>query len=184
MNLTFKGFARAYVSELTGRDTASLRRNLHAVLTDSPSAKEALWCYAASCGKLGYLCSLANGTKVVEEYLSMAEGWDGKDLEGYLTSVGGRYGKVWHAYEARLDPMAAIRGSSGALREKVRALLEEKGISAYKMFGDYGINRGNGYAWLRGDDKALSPLTAFGLYANLSGSADAATLLERMEALR
>lgn len=178
MNLTFKGFLKIYLRELTGGDTLSLRRLSDSVLTSSPSAEEALWCYSAASGSLDRLCRITAGTGVGARYARMTSWYRGEPLGEFLRKAGGRYAKVWQAYLQAKDPEAGMRAAAAALRPKVTALLAERGVTAYDALGRAGINRGNGYAWIRGDDTRLSPKTAARLYASLAGDGGLMSALE------
>lgn len=164
MNMTFKGFLRAYCRELTGLSTDSLRKLLQVVLGDAPAAAEVVMAFAAAQGKEGYLAELARGTRLEDEYARAAREIEGAGgIEPYVQSKGAseRYRKVWHAYRTKREAVVNDRRVVALMGEKLRALMEEKNVTAYRLCKELGLNKGNVYAFLhKGDASKVSRRTA------------------------
>ena len=62
MNLTFKGFLKMYLAELSGIQTINIRRLVNAANTDAPRVAEPLFVYSATADKLGYLLAVSENT--------------------------------------------------------------------------------------------------------------------------
>lgn len=157
MNLTFKGFLRSYVRELTGLETDNLKKLLAAVLNDAPAAAEALMVFAAVQDKARYLAKLAKGTSVEENYESFAGATNvanEEELINYLASphAPDRYQKVWLAYRSKKEAIQADRRVIGLMRDKTLAAMKASGTTAYGLCKTLGLNAGNVYAYLNGGD--------------------------------
>lgn len=155
VNLTFKGFLRAYCRELTGVESDSLRKLFAAVTADSPAAAEAVMVFAAQQEKAGYLARLAQGSWAESGYRDFAEGLAScENLADYLQSdsVPQRYKKVWQAWEAQRDAIATDRRVISIMREKTQAALAQASTTPYAICRQLGLNKGNFYAYLNGGD--------------------------------
>lgn len=164
MNLTFRGFLRAYCRELTGLPTDNLRKLLQAVLDDAPAAFEVVMAFAATQGKQNYLAELARGTRLEAEYARVAREIErAGGIEPYVQfeTSPERYRKVWHAYRAKREAVANDRRVVALMGEKLRVLMEEKSLTTYRLCKDLGLNKGNIYAFLhKGDASKVSRRTA------------------------
>ncbi len=164
MNLTFKGFLRAYCRGLTGVESDSLRKLFAAVATDSPAAAEAVMVFAAQQGKASYLARLAQGSWAESSYRDFAEGLASyESLASYLQSDSApqRYRKVWQAWEAQRNATATDRRVIAMMREKTQDALAQASITPYAICRQLGLNKGNFYAYLNnGDVTKVSRATA------------------------
>ncbi len=164
MNLTFKGFLRAYCRELTGLSTDNLRKLLQAVLGDAPAAAEVVMAFAAAQGKEDYLAELARDTRLEAEYARVArEIKRAGAIESYVQSEAApeRYRKAWLAYCAKREAAVNDRRVVALMGEKLRVLMEEKDLTTYRLCKDLGLNKGNIYAFLhKGDASKISRRTA------------------------
>ena len=62
MNLTFKGYLKIYLAELSGIQTINIRRLVNVANTDSPRVAEPLFVYSVLADKLDYLLSISDNT--------------------------------------------------------------------------------------------------------------------------
>ncbi len=164
MNLTFKGFLRAYCRELTGLETDSLKRLISRTVNKTPAAAETVMAFAAIQGKAEYAASLAKGSwledgyrKFLTEYAAFGS------VDEYLSSkhAPDRYRKVWRAYLAKRDAVVADRRVSALMREKTRTFMSRSGLTIYELCKALGLNKGNVYAYLnKGDTSKVSRATA------------------------
>ena len=160
MNLTFKGFLKAYCRDLTGLETSSLKKLLDATLNDAPRAAESLVLYALSQDKLAHLELLAEGTWVKdlceEARSSMPHSLKHNDSNldaafGNL-SDSSRFKKVWFAYQATKHSVLNERRIAALMRDKTVAALQSSGTTCYKLCKDLGLNMGNVYAYINKND--------------------------------
>lgn len=165
MNLTFKGFLKIYCAELAGIKTTNIRRLVNAANTDAPRVAEPLFVYSATADKLDHLLSVSINTWMYKDYLDLAKKLRGKykDITKFLKSdlAPKRYAAVLDAYNAKDDLLNSSRRIVGKLRPKVESSLKRSGISKYKACKDLGINPGNFYAYMKGDDSKISEEIAY-----------------------
>lgn len=165
MNLTFKGFLKIYCAELSGIQTSSIRRLVNAANTDSPRVAEPLFVYSVTADKLAYLISVSENTWMYKDYVKLSKILKGKfsDIRDFLKSdfAPKRYAAVLDAYNANFDFIDSNRRILSKLRPKVEASLKKSGISKYKACKDLGINPGNFYAYMNGDDTKISKEIAY-----------------------
>ena len=160
MNLTFKGFLKAYCRELSGLETSNLRKLLSATQNDSPRAAEPLILYALAQGKLCYLASLSNVPwiqslcKEASDVLGLSMPTNDADLAAVFNALpnDSRFKKVWIAYQAKKHSIANERRIAKLMRDKTIAALQTSGITPYKLCKDLGLNMGNVYAYLNKSD--------------------------------
>lgn len=164
MNLTFKGFLRAYCRELTGLETDNLRKLCAAAATSAPAAAEAVMLFAAVQEKQNYLASLSAETWMHEQYVSVAQQINNySSTEKFLRSdkAPERYKKVWNAYQAKRTSIDADRRVIGLMREKTIEAMSSTNITAYSISKALKLNKGNLYAYLhKGDETKVSRATA------------------------
>lgn len=162
MYRTFKGFLKEYCRELSGLDTMSLRRLVDAI-ENNVRLVEPLFALAASQGKAGYLARISDGKWFHDDYEKLAEslGRHGS-IEALLSSEDApeRYASVYEAFLAQGDILAADRRINGLMRPKIIAALARNGLTRYRLCKDLGLNPGNVYAYLAGDDAKVSRRTA------------------------
>ena len=162
MNRTFRGFLERYCRELSGLDTSSLRRLSRAAL-ESPRVVEPLFALAAARGQLPYLLELSEGSWFHGDYARLAGELErAGSLEDMLASgrAPARYAAVLDAFRAQGDGLAAARRMNGIMRPMIAEALEKGGITRYRLCRDLGLNPGNVYAYLAGDDAKVSKQTA------------------------
>ncbi|MGI6032758.1 MAG: hypothetical protein ACOX69_05015 [Coriobacteriales bacterium] len=164
MHRTFEGFLKAYCAELSGMRTTNLSRLCRAANADAPRVSEPLFLLALERGKVPYLLELARGTRMEPEYRKLAESAAGYgDASSFLEEtpdVPVRYRKVLEAWQAEGDSLAADRRMNSLMRPKILDSLERAGATRYRLCSELGLNRGNVYAYLAGDDSKVSHETA------------------------
>lgn len=162
MKRTFKGFLKAYCSELAGLKTESLKKLLNEA-ENSPRVVEPLFCLALETGKLTYLTRLAKGTHMEQEWNDLAKSARRyRSAERWLTKadIPKRYKKVLEAYKSQGDLLAADRRIVSLMREKTLDALEASGKTRYGVCKALELNKGNFYAYLAGDNSKVSRDTA------------------------
>ena len=162
MRRTLKGFLEEYCRELSGLDTMSLRK-LVAAAEGNARLVEPLFALAAVQGKASYLARISEGAWFHGDYKELADKLgDYESLEALLSSdsVPPRYAAVLMAFRAQGDALSANRRINGLMRPRIAKALAQRGITRYKLCKDLGLNPGNVYAYLAGDDAKVSKETA------------------------
>ena len=162
MNRTFKGFLQRYCAELSGLQTTSLRK-LCAAAGENARLVEPLFALAAERGKAGYLVELSEGYWFHGDYERLAGEVRAFDsVRAFLESgtVPDRYASVLDAFEAQGDMLAADRRMNALLGKKINEALAQSGVTRYQLCKDLGLNFGNVYAYLAGDNSKVSNATA------------------------
>ena len=100
-----------------------------------------------------------------KDYLELANKLRGKykDITTFLKSdlAPKRYAAVLDAFNAKDDILNSNRRILEKLRPKVESSLKRSGISKYKACKDLGINPGNFYAYMNGDNSKISEEIAY-----------------------
>lgn len=171
MRRTLKGFLREYCRELSGLDTTNLRR-LVAAAKRNARLVEPLFVFACIQGKAGYVTRISEGEWFHGDYETLT----GKlakheSVEALLASEDAppRYAAVLSAFQAQGDVLAADRRINALLRPKVIEALARRRITRYRLCKDLGLNPGNVYAYLAGDDAKVSKDTARRMLAYAEG---------------
>lgn len=162
MRRTLKGFLEEYCRELSGLDTTSLRK-LVAATAGNARLVEPLFALAAVQGKAGYLVRISEGEWFHGDYEDLAGKLASRgSLEALLSSddAPARYAAVLEAFRAQGDALAANRRICGLMRPMIAEALARRGITRYRLCKDLGLNPGNVYAYLAGDDAKVSKETA------------------------
>ncbi|MEE0706418.1 MAG: helix-turn-helix transcriptional regulator [Adlercreutzia sp.] len=110
------------------------------------------------------MAELARGTRLEGEYARAAREIESAGgIEPYVQSGAApeRYRKVWLAYWAKREAVVNDRRVVALMGEKLRVLMEAKGLTTYRLCKDLGLNKGNIYAFLhKGDASKVSRRTA------------------------
>ena len=142
--------------------TTNLRRLCDAARANARLV-EPLFLLAAEEGKAAYLSELSKGAWFHGDYSMLAGEVSTFDsVRSFLESgkAPARYASVLDAFEAQGDMIAADRRMNGLLRGKIASALGESGMTRYRLCKDLGLNPGNVYAYLAGDDSKVSNATA------------------------
>lgn len=161
--LTFEGFLKRYCADLSGVNTVNLRKLFALANSDAARVAEPLFVLAWERGKLDYLLLISRGTALGDEYLkvaSLASGYE--NPEDFLMSnkAPARYRAVFESFCASEDVFLANRRIVALLREKTLQALEMASVTRYRLCEDLGLNKGNVYAYLAGDESKVSKDTA------------------------
>ena len=82
------------------------------------------------------------------------------------TSIGAN---IHEAFYAQGDTLAADRRINSLMRPKITDALKGKNVTRYRLCKDLGLNLGNVYAYLAGDDTKVSKATARRMLNYLQG---------------
>ena len=169
-----EGFLLAECNRLAGveKPTKSLAKLARAAARrEGVRAREYVELLAVERGQLARLAALARegdfGNEAwaaeIEAFAAAAAPFEG-DAEGFLEAsaerLGNRYAKVLDLMRAPQAHADADTRAKGLMRDKIVAGLEMAGKTPYAMMRDLGLNKGNAYAFLRGDTSKVSRATA------------------------
>lgn len=161
-----------YCQGLTEIKTRSLKAFFEKALRDTSRAAEPLLLLALCQGREEYLERLAAGTRFEEKYQVFLEGFkkSGNNLEDYLKldSAPRQYKKIYLSYRSKTEQLERDRRVLESLIDQVNLMVKEAGITRYELSKNLNINKGNLYAFLKGDTSKLSRSTAMNLYNHLS----------------
>lgn len=153
--LTFKRYLERYVRSLSLGNTNSIYK-LCGELPANHRLREPLFLYALCTGKVGLLLKAADGCECGSHFAEMAEkySWDDieKALEGKDTSLGKNYHKTYRSYVCRRDMPETNSSTKTLMRDKIKRLQDNKGISNYRLYTDLNLNPGNTNAFLKNGD--------------------------------
>lgn len=171
MSRGFEGFLVGYCKELTGLETTSLKRLLHAADDFAPRAYEPLLLLAINQGRQDYLMRLVAGNGREEEYRRFLDEFESSksDIVGYLErlSDGDRYKKVFLAWRSECGALERDRKTLACVADSFLRLLAEKGMTRAEACRRLNLNKGNFYAFLKGDATRMSRGTAIDAYRRL-----------------
>lgn len=172
MSRSFEGFLRQYCQEITGIGSTSVRKLFDAVESDAPHAAEAVLLYAVVSKKNSFLMRSVEGSAWEVSYRSFLNAYEhsGRSLEEYLESLpdGDRFHKVYRSWQSSRGRLERDRETLANVAKSMRALLKEKGITRAEACRLLGLNKGNFYAFLKGDASKLSRETAIRAYRTLA----------------
>ncbi|MCR2035260.1 helix-turn-helix domain-containing protein [Adlercreutzia mucosicola] len=172
MSRSFKGFLQAYAQELTGCGTSSIKKLFEAVVGDSPRGAEALLLLALASGRADYLMRQADGTSFEAAYRTALADLDraGGILEKWLEQLPdqNRYRKVWNAWRSEATRLERDRRMLPGVRDAIDRVMAERGMTRAQACRLTGLNKGNFYAFMKGDVAKLSRETAVNAYRTLA----------------
>lgn len=151
--LTFAGFMKKYVAELSVGHTTAIYKLVREATTQNVRLKEPLYLYAVSNGCLATLLSASKKTAFYDEYLTLYSTFSCPELLREIQKATGKlpeeYQKVWHSFccvkgKARRDERV-----KSLMAEKIKQLQLDRKISTYRICKDLDINNANVNHWLK-----------------------------------
>lgn len=159
--LTFEGFLKQYVAELSGVQTASIHK-LADCLQENPRLKEPLYLYALAFDKVNLLLRYTKDPVYLAEYERLSSSYS---LEQVLTLLEGRspelpegYLKVWRSYCSVRDAALADNDTKELIHCRVVEIQQKKHLTNYRIYADLKLNPGNVNAWLKHNDSSKMSL--------------------------
>jgi hypothetical protein len=150
--LTFKGFLTQYVKQLSKSDTNSLYKLAAEAGSDNPRLREPLLLYALYSGKQAVLLQAAKNPELHTEYHKMLT-YSAEEMTQLLESGAAllptEYHKVWRSFQSQKNRGQADDHTKELMRQKVRRLQSQCGVSNYRIYTDLKLNPGNVNAWLK-----------------------------------
>ena len=159
--LTFEGFLKQYVAELSGVQTASVHK-LADCLNENPRLKEPLFLYALTFDKVDLLLRYTVTSAVVAEYEQLSNRYSLAQmlvlLENQSPELTEGYLKVWRSYCSVRDTSLAANDTNALIHHRVLELQRKKKLTNYRLYTDLKLNPGNVNAWLKHNDSSKMSL--------------------------
>jgi len=159
--LTFRGFLKEYVKELSYCNSTSLSK-LSNELSTNPRLREPVILYSIFTDKQEILAQELNNDKEFEDLIS---NYQKDELIEVLNetnsdlSIG--YMKVWKSYLTKKNKPQNDNHTKELILKRVLEYKSVKKISNYRIYTDLNLNHGNINAWLKkGDVEKVSIETA------------------------
>ena len=150
--LTFKGFLTQYVRRLSKSDTNSLYKLAAEAGNDNPRLREPLFLYALYSDKQAVLLQATKKPGLHSEYQKMAQ-YSAEEMTQLLKSDSAmlppEYHKVWKSFQSQKNRGQAEDHTKELMRQKVRRLQDQCGVTNYRIYTDLKLNPGNVNAWLK-----------------------------------
>lgn len=171
MKATFRGFLTKYCKELTSSNTVSLKKLFQLADSEYPRAYEPLLLLAICEERETYLLKQAQKSAILSRYESFLSKWkaNGKSLETYLATLeeGNRFRRPLDAWLAEQDRVKDDRKMLVQVAHALSRLLDAKHITRAAACRLTHVNKGNFYAFLKGDTSKLSRKTAMRIYRQI-----------------
>ena len=159
--LTFEGFLKQYVAELSGVQTASIHK-LADCLQDNPRLKEPLYLYALTYDKVDLLLRYTVNSAVAAEYEQLSNRYSMAQmlllLENQSLELPEGYLKVWRSYCSVRDAALADNDTKELIHRRVVEIQQKKHLTNYRIYADLKLNPGNVNAWLKHNDSSKMSL--------------------------
>ena len=159
--LTFGGFLKKYVAELSGVQTASVHK-LADCMTENPRLKEPLFLYALTFNKVDLLLRHTATSAVAAEYEQLSNRYSLAQmlllLENQSHELPEGYLKVWRSYCSVRDAVLADNDTKELIHRRVLELQKKKKLTNYRLYTDLKLNPGNVNAWLKHNDSSKMSL--------------------------
>ena len=159
--LTFEGFLKQYVVELSGVQTASIHK-LADCLQDNPRLKEPLYLHALAIDKVDLLLRYTVNRAVAAEYEQLSNRYSLAQmlllLENQSLELPEGYLKVWRSYCSVRDAALADNDTKELIHRRVVEIQQKKHLTNYRIYADLKLNPGNVNAWLKHNDSSKMSL--------------------------
>ena len=159
--LTFEGFLKQYVAELSGIQTASIHK-LADCLQDTPRLKEPLYLYALAYDKVDLLLRYTEDKGCLAEYERLSNCCSLEQMLAFLENQSPElpegYRKVWRSYCSVRDAALADNDTKELIHRRVLELQQKKHLTNYRIYADLKLNPGNVNAWLKHNDSSKMSL--------------------------
>ena len=151
--LTFKGFLAQYVKRLSKSNTNGLYRLAEEASSDNPRLKEPLFLFALYSGKQTVLLQATKDQSLFAEYQKMVSRYSADQMtqlfEDNASVLPNEYHKVWRSFQSQKNKGQSDDHTKELMRQKVRRLQSQYGVSNYRIYTALNLNPGNVNAWLK-----------------------------------
>jgi len=161
--LTFKSYLSNYVRYLSGLETNSIKKLAKEAQTNF-RMREPLLLFAYSSGKVNLLLEATKESELGKEYCRVCASLDFPRLlyalETKSNVLNERYHKCYHSYVCKRDMAKTYDRKKKLMREKIKNLQKQKGITTYRMCTDLGLNKSNVNVFIKHGDCSKVSLEA------------------------
>ena len=158
-DLSFKTFLAKYVRSLSATGTVAIKNLVKEASSTNARLREPLFLYALAYGKMDLLLRLSRATSLFDEYKQLSDAYTYKDILSLLESqsplLRREYLKVWTSYKAAAGAKERDRRVRDLVRERIRKMQKETGISAYRIAKDLNLDPANVASWLKNGNNAV-----------------------------
>ena len=159
--LTFGGFLKQYVQELSAQDTLNISRLAKEAERENPRLREPLTLYALFHAKTDVLVRTVQGAWLERSLLEYSPERMIELLAADAPALPENYKKLYRSYRSLATRTQSDNHTKALLQKRIRQLQEKSGLSNYRLYRDMGLNPGNVNAFLKhGDTSKVSLETA------------------------
>jgi len=137
--LTYKGFLKRYVREISGLSTNNIDTLAYVACKELPRLRYPLYAYAKEHGKLDKLNRVLSQLNYELSTLTENEAWEKAKLMD-----------VYNYHKNKRENESRVKG---LVHSKIIHLQTEKGISNYRISKDLGLNSGNVNVFIKNGNK-------------------------------
>lgn len=158
-DLSFKTFLAKYVRSLSATGTVAIKNLVKEASSTNARLREPLFLYAFAYGKIDLLLRLSRDTSMFDEYKQLSNDYTYNDILSLLESqsplLRREYLKIWTSYKATAGARDRDRRVRDLVRERIRKIQKETGISAYRIAKDLNLDPANEASWLKNGNNAV-----------------------------
>ena len=160
--LTFAGFTKKYVEELSVEHTTAIYKLLREAVTQNARLKEPLYLHALAFDKVDLLLRYTVNRAVAAEYEQLSNRYSLAQmlllLENQSLELPEGYLKVWRSYCSVRDAALADNDTKELIHRRVVEIQQKKHLTNYRIYADLKLNPGNVNAWLKHNDSSKMSL--------------------------
>lgn len=151
--LTFAGFMKKYVAELSAGHTTAIYKLVREAVTQNVRLKEPLYLYAASNDCLKTLLAASKKTALYDEYLTLYSTFSYPELLQEIQKATGKlpeeYRKVWRSFCSVKGRGRRDERVKTLMAEKIKQAQQDRKVSTYRICKDLSLNNANVNLWLK-----------------------------------
>ena len=151
--LTFRGFTKKYVKELSLSKTSAIYQLVREATTTNRRLKEPLYLYAASNGCLSTLLMASRKTNFYSSYQELSERFSYPELLEALkqksAELPDQYLKVWTSFCSVKSMPERDARVKDLMATKIVRMQSTLGIGTYRICKDLSLNNANINCWLK-----------------------------------
>lgn len=151
--LTFAGFLKNYVRELSLSGNTGLYGLSREAAQDNPRLREPLLLYALFTGQERTLMRATHDNPLKSQFRDFMLQYDRQELEELLeihpASLPLPYQKVWDSYQYYKNRGKVADETKALMRQRILELQKAYHVTNYRLYTDLHLNPGNLNAWLK-----------------------------------
>ena len=151
--LTFSGFLRRYVRDLSLANTNSIYSLVREAAADNYRMREPLLLYALFTDKTEILRQAVRDTDLAGVYEDVLSRYTKEQmldaLERREPELPAEYHKIWRSFFAQRNRKNTDEQTKELMRQRILTMQKEKGVSNYRIYKELNLNPGNINDWLK-----------------------------------